>query len=461
MKKQLITLAVCIIISSGVFGQSTIWKSYGSGLDSTWGIRYLSVVNIDTVWAIGYHGSSSTATNKFTRTINGANFTVGTFLPDTNTFNASSICGVNAHTAFISAYDKASDGTNGQILKTADGGNTWSNIANDSMFVGANNFPDFVYFWDTNKGIAVGDPNRNTTYTTTTKMFEIWQTTDGGTTWARTADSLNPVPLTNEYGVSNSYAVYGQKVWFGTTSGRVYSSSDSGKWVSYPTGLYGGANGLAFRDSLHGIVWGFVNSTTQHITVLNTVNGGRTWTFLAPNASIGTTDFSTIPGTYGYVSVGLNGASSAYATSVTHSDGVSWNVLESNSSNIEKITTIHMVDTLNGWAGSYTTNGTMNGMNKYIGPNVTDIKSAKNTTNYLNIYPNPNSGMFTIDVESLQETTEIEITDMLGKEVYKTNLKGNSAKQNLPISLSDIQKGMYLLKMQSGDISQIQKLIIQ
>ena len=475
MKKQLIAI-VLSIVSFGVYSQtSSIWQAYGSDLPANWGIRYLSAVDSNTVWAIGFYKSPYAATNVFTTTSNGGTFTAGIFLPDTNTFNASSICALNADTAFISLFDKAGDGTSGQILQTTNGGSTWVNIAatgttdTTGMFLGANNFPDFVYFWNANNGIAVGDPNGNTIYSQysdtlhgdTVPQFEIWQTINGGTNWTRVSDTMIPYPQTNEYGVSSSYAVYAQKIWFGTTTGRVYSSIDSGRWVAYPTGLYGGANGLAFRDSLNGIVWGFVNDYTQTTTVLNTTDGGQTWTSLNLSAYIGKTDFCNIPGANSYMSVGLDGANTSYATSITQDDGLNWTLLESSTSNIEQISVVQMLDTMHGWAGTPTTNAT-NGMNKYIGAKITGIKQVASNNNQILVYPNPSNGYITLSLTNVTTTTALSVCDMLGNEVYTTTIKGSASNQNLNIDLSAMQKGMYMLKMQSStNTNQVQKLIIQ
>ncbi|HEX7415051.1 MAG TPA: T9SS type A sorting domain-containing protein [Bacteroidia bacterium] len=462
MKKYIIVILILISplfwkgMGGEVFAQSTIWQSYGSGLAINWGIRYLHAVDANTVWAIGSHGASTTASNKFTKTGNGASFTSGTFLADTNTFNATSICALDSNTAFISIYDKAANGTSGQILRTTNSGINWTNIASPSMFLNTNNFPDFVYFWDMSNGIAVGDPNGHTNTATTIQEFEIWRTIDSAHTWVRVKDSLLPPPLSNEYGLSNSYAVYGQKVWFGTTKGRVYTSIDSGKWVAYSTGLLGGANGLAFRDSLHGIAWGFENTTTQKITVMNTSNGGHTWTPAPTNLAIGTKDFCIIPGTYGYMSVGLNGETvGAYATSKTYNEGTSWAVLESNTLNIENISAVQMIDTLHGWAGTKTTNNTT-GMNKYIGNNLAGINQFIIQNSEFIIYPNPSNGLFNLTISQF-DNASIEIFNMMGASVHRQIITSS----NSLIDVSNLAAGVYILKFQSGNTHQVQKLIIQ
>ena len=107
--------------------------------------------------------------------------------------------------------------TGGGIWKTTDGGTTWNQQGAGTIF-DANSFPDVIYFWNANDGVAIGDPNPAT-------AFEIYTTNDGGANWTlRTA----PAPLANEFGIVNHYAVYGNSIWFDTDNGRVYHSADKG-----------------------------------------------------------------------------------------------------------------------------------------------------------------------------------------------------------------------------------------
>jgi hypothetical protein len=220
--------------------------------------------------------------------------------------------------------------------------------------------------------------------------------------------------------------------------------------------LYGGVNGLAFRDSLHGLVWGFLNSTTQTITVMNTTNGGHTWATIPANLYIGRNSFCAIPGTYGFMSVGLNQAASAYATSVTYNDGADWTIIESNTSNTEKIAVVQMTDTLHGWAGTHTT-GTTNGMNKYMGSNLAGIQQVKNNNNQLVVYPNPAQDILNIEYLLVNENASLQIIDMLGNVVKQVPFNT----KHVTINIADMQKGVYLLRMQNGVANSVQKLIIQ
>jgi photosystem II stability/assembly factor-like uncharacterized protein len=374
MKKQLFTLALSAVGLSAFSQASTVWQPYNSNLDTSTYVRFISAVDTNTVW--GLSGSTLTL-DKFTRTIDGANFHSGNFLPDTTTYAASGISAVSASTAYITTYVKAASGAQGQVLKTTDGGVTWTNVVSTAtaspMFAGANNFPDWVHFYDANNGIVLGDPNGASVSTNTVSMFEIWRTHDGGTNWARVADANVPVPAAGEYGLTSSYTTYKHFIWSGTTAGRVYASADSGKtWTvgTGTTGLAGGVSGLAFRDSIHGMIWGGTSTTATVTTILSTADGGNTWIPVVGTASVGVNDICRIPKTKGYMSVGVNATNAAFVTSTTYDDGATWTVLETGplTNNNIRMLSLQMLDSLNGWAGSFSSSALphgLGGMNRF------------------------------------------------------------------------------------------------
>lgn len=65
------------------------------------------------------------------------------------------------------------------------------------------------------------------------------------------------------------------------------------------------------------------------------------------------------------------------------------------------------------------------------------------------IYPNPNRGIFTISLKnSLTESTEVTITDMLGRQVHSTFI--NAGTLNKDIDLENMGAGMYQVVLNSG-----------
>lgn len=363
-----------VVMGFVMFSQSTLWKPHNSNLDTAWGIRWMSVVDTNSVWAIGNDGWSSSTSIKFTRTEDGNTFVPGTFLPDTLYYASSNISAVNDSVAYIPCYSKDAS-RNGVIMKTMNRGVTWTNVADTlgTMFVGSANFPDWAYFYNNNHGITLGDPNGGN--------FEIWITYDGGTSWTRVPSANIPTPGGTEYGLTDSYFAYGKKhLWFGTSHSanaipHVYRSNDTGHtWQSAQvTGMLAGVSKLAFRDSMNGLCWGATALSGGKFLVKRTTDGGATWSTVYQHNQVGTYDISVVPGRNAYVSVGIDSASTGYITSITYDDGNTWTVLETGTTPAVRMVKVGMVDSLHGWAGNFS-DGTLpfgnGGMNSWMGPKI-------------------------------------------------------------------------------------------
>ncbi|HKC68893.1 MAG TPA: T9SS type A sorting domain-containing protein [Bacteroidia bacterium] len=385
MKKILLTLSLFVACIGATFSQSSaIWEAHNINVDTSRGIRWMHAVDTNIVWALTYDGGvPSRASNVFVKTGNGNVFTHGTFMPDTNRFNSSNISAIDSMTAFIALFDKAADGTSGRLIKTTDGGMNWTLISDTTtMYTGATNFPDFVHFWDANNGLALGDPNGNTSGSGT--EFEIYRTHNGGTSWTRVPDANIPNPVSGEFGLTNGFFTLGAKMWFTTNKAHVFRSSDSGKTWSVSTaipGLAGQVEGVAFRDTLNGLTWGrATTSATSAFNIAKTINGGATWTAVTTTTTtqLGTNDICVVPGKNTYMSVGVNKGGNAWITSTTSDDGTTWNVLESvpNTSlgnEYALMLQVQMLDSLHGWAGCFSDTSQpvgKNGMDKYRGPKI-------------------------------------------------------------------------------------------
>lgn len=81
--------------------------------------------------------------------------------------------------------------------------------------------------------------------------------------------------------------------------------------------------------------------------------------------------------------------------------------------------------------------------------------------NGITVYPNPFSKELKVNFEnSVYKTAEIILTDILGREVYKTNLKDISSSYTHTISVNkDLSPGTYLLKLNLDNNSYYHKLI--
>jgi hypothetical protein len=76
----------------------------------------------------------------------------------------------------------------------------------------------------------------------------------------------------------------------------------------------------------------------------------------------------------------------------------------------------------------------------------------------IHVYPNPSSGLFTIEISNQQAAT-IEILDLTGKTIITKNIGEISGTFNM--DLSGYAKGMYFVKIVSGDKIITEKLIIE
>lgn len=75
----------------------------------------------------------------------------------------------------------------------------------------------------------------------------------------------------------------------------------------------------------------------------------------------------------------------------------------------------------------------------------------------LAIYPNPvSNGKTIINITSkLNATKSIEFYDVLGKQIYSTVLSGRE------LNISNLGRGVYLLRITEGSVSETRKLVIK
>jgi hypothetical protein len=67
----------------------------------------------------------------------------------------------------------------------------------------------------------------------------------------------------------------------------------------------------------------------------------------------------------------------------------------------------------------------------------------------LRVYPNPANNILTIELPAIVNSSDITLTDVLGKTVKKMTVTSGSQKVNIP--LHDISAGSYFLRVQAGE----------
>jgi hypothetical protein len=373
MKKQLLTIFSAIAVSAA-FAQvvSPSWQtlqntSYTMAASAS--CKFLDVVSSNVVWGVGYGGTGVSANfNDFTRTTNaGVSFTGGKIYSDTNTYVVANLEGIDANTAWVSAYTKSVQ-AKGAIHKTTDGGATWINMTAPGMYTNAASFCNIVAFTTPSVGITQGDAHPGTA-----NEYEIWRTADAGATWTIVPGANIPNPTSGEYGLVNVYTKEGSSnFWFGTNKGRILRSTDAGlTWSAAvlpgtPTASLN-VSDIAFTTSLTGVAY-VNNSSTIPATFEEyiTSDGGATWTkVVIINPNIGRNDICSVPGTNIFVSCANTGTANPSNLSYSKDNGLTW--VDFGSSAIPYLT-VDFADAFSGWAGTFQSGLATGGIYKFNGP---------------------------------------------------------------------------------------------
>ena len=367
MKKQLLSILTVLSIST-LLAQVpspswTISQNASFSITSA-GHRFLDVVNANVVWLAGYNGvAPGQNVNWFSRTINGGtSYNSGNIYSDTNTYQLANLEGVDANTAWASAFMNATSSM-GAIHKTTNGGATWTNMTAPGMYTNSASFTDFVSFLTPNNGVTVGDPVNG--------EFEIWNTTNGGTSWTQVPGANIPNPIAGEYGIVDLYCKQGTtNYWFGTQKGRVYRSTDAGlTWNATSLGaITSTVVELAFADANNGIIYA---QGASGLEVYNTNNGGLSYNLISPTpANLGRNDVCGIPGTSFFASVDNQNMLISYSTN----NGLTWTDWGSTGIGY---TCIDFASSSIGWSGSFSdqTNASVGGLWKYNGATFNSVFS--------------------------------------------------------------------------------------
>lgn len=246
------------------------WLAQQGG--STARLRGLSVVDAEVAWASGAGGT-------VLRTTDGGKTWSTLHVPDTEALDFRDVEAIDARTAYLLSIG---EGGLSRIYKTEDGGANWELRYRNTTPDG---FLDALAFWDADHGIALGDPLDG--------RFEILATDDGGRTWRPIAPKGMPPALPGEgaFAASGTCLVTGEGglAWFGTggaEAARVFRSTDHGRtWTVRETPVVAGSPSsgifsLAFDAEGRGVAVGGdykVPARAGNLVAL-TRDGGRTWT---------------------------------------------------------------------------------------------------------------------------------------------------------------------------------------
>ena len=303
-----------IIVVAGVLGlagsvQGPHWAAETSGVTAR--LRGVSAASERVVWASGAHGT-------ILRTADGGTTWSRLSIPDAATLDFRDVDAVDEQTAYALSIGA---GPLSRIYKTTDAGAHWAlQFRNDNPKA----FFDAMAFWDATRGLAISD--------SVDGQFVIIETTDGGAHWTRIPAGTLPAALPNEgafAGSGTNIAVLGRdRAWIGTgasTRSRVLRTADGGRTWSIAdtpvtTSASAGIFSIAFRDPRHGLVVGgdYRKETDATGVAASSDDGGATWKLITGLGGFRSVVAHAPGSTTAWIAAGPSGAD------VSTDDGQTW-----------------------------------------------------------------------------------------------------------------------------------------
>ena len=389
----------------------------------------VEVPNDHTVWASMWEnlsaGDNKQYTNKYLRTKDGGSSWTYNTLSAPSGYVISSMFPLDEDTCYAMMFNE--EGSGGGLFKTTDGGANWNQLGTGVLFANAS-FPDWVYFWNAREGIAMGDANGPGD-----PYLEIYTTEDYGTTWTRVPRENFPVTADVPFGITNSYTVSGNTIWFQEIEGdptygpqSIYRSTDKGlHWESFLMDLPSHFADFTFTDAQHGVIVGNDASLTPYL--YQSSDGGETWASVAFTGPLQSTFVASVPGAPTTL-VSTSAAAVGGGSSYSYDLGNSWTAIDEAIGDGEnQHSDVKFLTTSIGWSGQYRQFGTgaqPGGMYQWIGTvlpvtlsSFTVTKGAKSAILNWQTAQESNNAYFAI--ERSKNGTDFA-------EIGKVNGKGNS-----------------------------------
>ncbi len=205
--------------------------------------------------------------------------------------------------SFFDSVNGWMGGNSGTISKTTDGGLTWSQALIDSSIVSG--FPVYHFdFYSRNYGFALGGRMD--------LAGVVWRTTNGGQRWSASSESGEPIHALHYVDSMHLVAVGGD---LDVGSGMIQSDNGGGRWQYTYLGIWGEAKSLSFRTPAEG--WATLGFAGTYMVTRDT---GNTWeAFYSPD-STAMHDVVFIDSTHGFM-VGKNGTILRYDPTIVGVDG--------------------------------------------------------------------------------------------------------------------------------------------
>lgn len=259
-----------VFFSAAALAASAQWTIGVSGTQAS--LRGISAVSASVAWA---SGTQSTVL----RTLDGGKTWSTLSPPAGEPLDFRDIEAFDRDTAIVMS---AGPGDKSRLYRTTNGGQTWTLLLRNQDESG---FFDAIAFWDRSRGLVLGDAVNG--------RMVVLRTEDGGAHWERVAAEKMPAAQEGEgaFAASGTALALGRdgRAWFGTGGpggGRVFRSADGGRsWTVAVAPIRhddaaSGIFSIAFFDDRAGVIVGgnYKNAGENRDNVALTADGGLTWT---------------------------------------------------------------------------------------------------------------------------------------------------------------------------------------
>lgn len=437
MKKILFSLAL-VSIAGLTKAQTPTWVAKTTGAPALHFVSILKAVDANTLWFSDTKSTSATDTGRYIgiSTDGGNTWTNKLVTAPSASATIGDIHPISSTTAWLIS---SGSGSQNGVWKSTDAGSTWTKQTTASYSTSIS-FANVVHFWDANVGFTAGDPFQ----AGSNQRFEMYTTTNGGTTWTNLPVGVAPAPLNgNEYGYTSKITVQGDNIWLGTDVGRLlYSPNRGASWQAFQTPVvdFGGVTtegftaDVAFKDTNNGLM---VEDQDGIGVLWTSSDKGQTWTDVIPNGTFYPNNIAYVPGTANtYVTSGFD-AGSSYSTD----GGLNWIEIGSDPTLEKYFGSLAFISPTVGFAGGVsgaqsTTSGlpfpAFSVLSGNLNLAVSDVNANKAK---LTAYPNPAVDVVTF--KSSKDIKEVAIIDLSGKIVKRE-------KTNSQINVSNLAKGTYV-----------------
>ncbi len=314
------------------------------------------------------------------------------------------------------------------IKKTIDGASTWSTKFFDSTISFSS-----IFFPLDNIGYAIGFSDIFSCY--------IYKTIDAGESWF-VQDTISAFIINSAFFFTNADTGY-----LSIGYGEIYKTTDGGlNWSLKSLDSTGNTqiNSIYFPSSNIGYAAGMTIGIGA--VVYKTIDAGLTWILHVTQQSNPLYSIYFTSNNIGFA-VGGNGLSSGTVIKTTDG-GSNWSLATSQTATFNSV---FFPNANNGYAVG--TNGTII---KYIDSTTVGLNNIIADNNSVSFFPNPsNNGTFT--VAGNRGSHSITVLNVLGETVYKSQLSISQSQ----INLSAQPKGIYFVKLQSGDGMSVHKVVYQ